>query len=471
MKPKQETIYNPKEENPNKINLSYDDKEKIILTYGDDSVKKLELLNKSFSDLDSKLKNNHNLNYNERQKAILELKLARYFQNSNNIDADTLYDAIIETPKFLNNDKGSLHRLLEIHQQKTLEKIAENRKKKSEIVGKESFNPYEALFETDSGKYYMARLLNMSHLEEESDYMKNCVGTSDSYINRIKKGEIEILSFRNTPIFNKETNKLEGDTPIMTIEYNLKTKVIKQMKEMKERKEYVDKFLSKDDLFFDDFIEALGKLRKTKTNNGDTRDFSYINSSELQNISIKENHILTNKGEISIDDYNEKDKEQFILKAEEFKVDLNTTEELFEKACHVPGLNISFDSLNLAQQFLDGSIKEIKGNLDFYSFTSAKGLVLPKKIGGDLYFSSLTSAKGLVLPKKIGGDLYLQNITSTEGLMLPEKIGGYLNLHSLTSVKDLILPKEIGGDINLESLPELEKQKLREKYPEHADKI
>ena len=120
-----------------------------------------------------------------------------------------------------------------MHQEKTLIKIAEIRKKRAEVKGGEAFNPYENLFTTQSGNYYIARLLNMPHLEEESEYMDNCVGTSDSYVNRIKRGEIEILSFRNVPKVNPKTGKLEGDVPIITIEYDLKTKEIRQMKNIK----------------------------------------------------------------------------------------------------------------------------------------------------------------------------------------------------------------------------------------------
>jgi hypothetical protein len=217
--------------------------------------------------------------------------------NSETIDVNVLFDAIIETPNFINTDKGSLFRLLEIHEEKTLQKIAEIRKQKAEIKGNEKFNPYEALFETKSGNYYMARLLNMPHLEEESQYMNHCVGTSDSYVNKIKRGEVEIFSFRNVSKINHDTQKLGKDTPIITIEYNLKTKIIEQMKKNS------DKYLNQNDLYFNDIIDALKQLRKTKTDTGELRDFKQISSNELQNFEVKDYNILTENGEISFRDF------------------------------------------------------------------------------------------------------------------------------------------------------------------------
>jgi hypothetical protein len=235
--------------------------------------------------------------FGERQKLILRLKLARHFQNNEAIDENTLYDAIIESPRFLDSDKGLFSRLLEVHEEKTLMKIAEMRKRKAEETG-EGFNPYEALYMTESGKYYVARLLNMPHLEEESTYMNHCVGTSDSYVNRLKKGEIEILSFRNVPTIDKEGNRLNSDdTPILTIEYNLKTKTIEQMKK------HSDDYLSSDDLYYHDVIDALKQLRTTATDTGELRNFKKISESELGNIAVDDYHLLTEQGETSIDDF------------------------------------------------------------------------------------------------------------------------------------------------------------------------
>jgi hypothetical protein len=115
--------------------------------------------------------------------------------------------------------------------------------------------------------------------------------------------------------------------------------------------------------------------------------------------------------------------------------------------------------------------ERVGGYLNLESLTSAAGLELPEWVGGDLYLSSLTSAEGLELPERVGGDLHLSSLTSAEGLKLPEQIGGGLSLGSLTSAEGLELPEELGGDLYLESLPEEEKEKLRQRYPQYADRI
>ena len=46
-----------------------------------------------------------------------------------------------------------------------------------------------------------------------------------------------------------------------------------------------------------------------------------------------------------------------------------------------------------------------------------------------------------------------------------------LNLSGLTSAEHLTLPDSIGGGLDLSGLSDDEKEKLRERYPQHADKI
>lgn len=289
----------------NKINQEY---QQTLATFlPDNRPQKEQLISETFQTLSRQLTNQEGFEFNKRQQAVLKLKLARHFQNNETIDTNVLFDAIIETPNFINTDKGSLYRLLEVHEEKTLQKIAEIRKQKAEIKGNEKFNPYEALFETKSGNYYMARLLNMPHLEEESQYMNHCVGTSDSYVNKIKRGEVEILSFRNMPKINFKTQKLEADIPVITLEYNLKTKIIEQMKKNS------DQYLSQNDPYFNDIIDALKQLRRTKTDTGELRDFKQISLSELQNFKVKDYHILTENGEILFRDFNPDDN-AFVLK-------------------------------------------------------------------------------------------------------------------------------------------------------------
>ncbi len=282
--------------------------------------KKEQVINEMFQLLNGQLNNTDNFEFGDRQKAILKLKLARYFQKNETCDSNTLFDAITETPKYLNTDKGSLHKLFEVHEQKTIEKIAEMRKRRAEMDGNEKYNPYESLFTTKSGNYILARLLNMPHLQEESEYMNHCVGTSDSYVNKMRRGEVEILSFRQVPKFNQTTQKFEIDKPIITIEYNCQTNTIEQMKKNN------DEYLKKDDPYFEDVVDALKQLRATETDTGKLRNFSKISASELDNIEVADYNLLTEQGEISFRDF-DPENNSFILKSGKMEITSDISKE------------------------------------------------------------------------------------------------------------------------------------------------
>ncbi len=320
----------PREEKPQKSPEEFqkeylaklgEEYQKTIATFGDDArTEKERLITDVFNALRSRLTTRGDFSFSDLEQTILKLKLARWFQHNDSIDTNTLFDALIETPKFIKDDKGSLYRLLEIHEEKTIQKIAEMRKKRAELGDKEASNPWENLFMTKSGKYYMARLLNMPHLEKESEYMNHCVGTSDSYLNRMKRGEIEILSFRNVPEINPKTHKLEGDTPLITIEYNIKTNTIEQMKKQN------DAYLDPSDPYFADVLDALKQLRETTTDIGKPRDFTKIAPSELENIDVKDYHLITEQGEVNFHEYTP-EIHGFILKAGKMEITSQTSKD------------------------------------------------------------------------------------------------------------------------------------------------
>ncbi len=272
-------------------------------------IERIGIMENAFDEVTNMLKNTEGFVFDKMRESILRIKMARYFQRNSSIDINTLYDALIETPKFIDKEKGSLHRLFEIHEQKTLMKIAEMRKQRAEITGDEAFNPYEYIYNTSSEKYTLARLFNMPHLEEESTYMKHCVGTSDSYINKIKRGDIEILSFRASPKINNKTGKLEADEPLVTIEYNPKNGEILQMRKKNDLRIRVD------DVFWNDLLEVLINLKYIYKAIGEERTLSKIKQNELLMIPVSNYHILTNKGEIHFRDFDpDRDPDLFLIK-------------------------------------------------------------------------------------------------------------------------------------------------------------
>ena len=373
----------------NKINQEY---EKTLATFSqkednpNNRANKERAITATFQVANQQLSSLEGFEFGDRQKAILKLKLARHFQNNENIDTNVLFDAISESPKFINTDKGSFHQLLEVHQQKTLQKIAEKRIQRAKMTGTEAFNPYEALFETKSGNYFMARLLNMPHLEQESEYMNHCVGTSDSYLNKMKRGEVEILSFRKSPTINKKLNKLEGGDPVITIEYDRKTKTIQQMKKNG------DAYLSPNDSYYEDVIDALKQLRKTETDTGELRDFKSISLSELGNFSVKDYHILTENGEVSFHDFNPNDN-AFVLKFGKMEITPETSKKDAVKIMKI------VDGIECIPEELAYSVEEI--NTDTKSYIGDWNPEIYKKIPESVTYLYESFPKNKILRKTI----------------------------------------------------------------------
>jgi len=319
---------------------------------------KERLLNDVFNTLSIRLTQHEGFSFSLHEQSILKLKLSRYLQREDLIDVNTLFDALIETPKFLAGEKGGLHKLLEIHEAKTLQVIAERRKQRAEMGKGEEFNPWENLFTTKSGTYYVARLLNMPHLEQESDYMNHCVGISDSYVNRIKKGEIEILSFRKVPEINPKTNKLEGDEPVITIEYNLKTNTIEQMKKKN------DAYLILSDPYFDDVIDALKQLRAMPTDKGTLHNFVKIQPSELTKIPAKPDHVVTEHGEVHFKDYDESI-HGFVLKVGKVEITKTTPKEDAQKLLKiVKNIEVTPDNIARTKDEINEHTKVYVGKLE-----------------------------------------------------------------------------------------------------------
>jgi hypothetical protein len=111
-----------------------------------------------WQELQGKLKSELKRTLTQVEQTVLKLKIARHFQNHESLSLASTVDALVESPKFMETDEGSLARLEEVHQIKSLEKIAEFKneqiRKKAEQKGGEGFNPYEAMFTTPRSYEY-----------------------------------------------------------------------------------------------------------------------------------------------------------------------------------------------------------------------------------------------------------------------------------------------------------------------------
>ena len=180
---------------------------------------------------------------------------------------------------------------------------------------------------------------------------------------RIKKGEIEILSFRKVPDINHETNKLENDTPIITIEYNLKTNTIEQMKKKD------DAFLNPTDPYFNDVIDALKQLRTMPTDKGTLHDFTKIQPSELTKIPVRNEHVITERGEVHFKEYDQTI-HGFILKTGKVVITHETPKEDVSKLLNIiKNIDVAPDHIARTPQELNASTQVYVGKLEPDIFT------------------------------------------------------------------------------------------------------
>ncbi len=356
------------------------------------------------------------------RSAVLRLKLLQYFRENNELDISMLRQAIFETPNFL---KGSLNDLVENYQKRTIKQTHEEVKKRMNVNDKESYNPYIIEFETDSGKYYLARLLNQPHLEEEGKEMYHCIGaptSASSYLYRMKAGDIDTFSFRQK----------DGDKPVITFEYDRVKRSLTQIKKVYEAK------LLPSDPFFGEFIEVLKKMEETTDDDGKKRKIESIHREASEDISVALNHLCTERGEILFREYNSK-KDTLVLSGK-IEATKEMTKEDAEFISKIPGATANLT--NLLPELKHG-ITEWSGNItDDSSVFSYDNLV---SVNG---FVEAKNSKDFKAPhlEFVGGAL---NAGETLEFDMPnlKSVGGLLNVYRARACKTPLL-QNVNGPIS-----------------------
>ncbi|MFA5830580.1 MAG: PcfJ domain-containing protein [Candidatus Paceibacterota bacterium] len=371
------------------------------------------------------------------KSAILKLKLIQYFQNDNEIDAGLLREAIFETPNFL---KGSLKNLIETYRTRTFKQTREKMRRRIEMNDKETFNPHIVEFETDSGNYYLARLLNQPHLTEEGKEMNHCIGapsSASSYIYRMKAGDIDTFSFR----------KKDGDFPVVTIEYDRNKDAITQIKKNFETK------LSPSDPFFNDLVEALKKMEETVDDDGNKRIIkSVLETSEY--IGVSPNHICTERGEIPYADY-DPEKDALVLSGKIEATSATTKEEL-DLISKIPSATTDLTKL---RPELKHSLTEWRGNIIDVSANQTYSNL--ETVNG---FMEVKNAKTFEAPRlAFVGESLIAGETIDFNLPCLQSVGGILNAYRARTFKAPLLQMVDGpiavGNADIFEAPALKKVK------------
>ena len=385
----------------------------------------------------------------EAEATRLRKKLAAYIGKTNpeHMDIPTLADAVAEKiggapqararwfPK-----AGILH-TLEEHARGNIRRAAELRRS---IAERTDWTPVPAETSTADGRYYLAQLMSEGHLKEESAFLEHCLGASslDYYLPRIKRGEIEIFSVRDS----------QTHEPVVTIEYDVKSKSVRQVKGRNNQR------LTADSPYVKATVELLAFL-KNRSVHHDRLDpqIGAPLRREVRAIAdldqlVKRTHSSSQAVTLSILRVSARlISRQLTSSSATFRCLPTTPPDLIARVAALP-VNVDAAHSTPEQVLL---LRTVGGNL-FLSDTNIKQLPENLTVGGDLY---LSGTKITELPENfsLGGGLFLSDTNITA---LPENltVGGGLDLFG-TNITALPENLTVGGDLdlsdtNIKQLPE-----------------
>lgn len=387
----------------------------------------LESLKYEYKNLISLLKDK-NIQFTDSELNIVLTKIVVYLRKTglkfDKLDLNTLSCAIEEFQKQLLATTMGIAAALEAHQKSN----SARSKKQREKLATHTNNFTEILIKGED--YSLFRLNNIDQLKQESKQMGHCIGNSEHYIKKIIEGDSEIWSFRSN----------NGDI-LVTIEYDLKSKNVLQIKKKN------DLLLHGEEDFFKDLIIFFAKM----TEKGIPIN-TYLNT---KYVKVPDNSFINMNNEIM--DINK------LLNSNEKAFKGNVTlsndmdDDLIRKICNISNITVNTTSLNQNKKDIIvnvvGSVQD-ESNLLFNNlknigcdaifenstFTELNSL---QSIGGDAMFKGSQISK-LNSLRSIGGDanfMYSKNIK----LNSLENVGGNATFY-YSDITELNSLKKIGGE-------------------------
>ena len=337
--------------------------------------------------------------------------------------------------------------------------------------------------------YSLYTLNSKKEMQNESAMLGHCVGNSDYYLEKVKNGEIKVISVRDS-----------SGRAHWTIEYNLKSRRIEQFKgegdqgvnslpnseevvtavlEALENNHYPITSISEKfeyALYFDgneaqvcyeeSALRKICQAGETRVLKGEiTAEADWSTSEILKLCSIEgltldltaippeiKNEITEIKGDL-VDKSINVDYEKLTRIGGYASFDSLTTLEGLNALMTI-GENASFHNLTTLEGL--NALTTIEGNASFYNLTTLEGLNALTTISGWVSFNSLTTLEGLNALTTIGGGTYFGSLTTLEGLNALTTIGGYASFDSLTTLEGLNALTTIGGEAYFWNLTTLE---------------
>ena len=389
----------------------------------------------------------------------LREKIAAYIGKTNpeHIDIPTMRDAIAEkitaSPQGRVRwfQKAGLLHTLEEHARENTRRAAELRRS---VAERTDWTPVPAETLSADGRYYLAQLLTEGHLKQESAFLEHCLGAGslDYYLPRVRRGEIEIFSVRDA----------RTHEPVVTIEYDVRSKSIQQVKGKNNG------LLTLDSPHVKQTVELLAFL-KNKSVHHDRRDARSgaplkreVHAIADLNQLVGENSLVLATGEtVEIKNLPAAELMASDVLTGNFSINPTTPADVITRVAALP-VNIYAREATPEQISL---LQMVSGNLNLNG-TPITSLPDNLSVGGDLDLTGtnitslpdnlsvgrslyLYDTKITQLPDNlsVGGDLDLRHTPITS---LPEnlRVGGYLDLTgtNITSLPDNLT---VGGDLYL----------------------
>jgi len=222
---------------------------------------KVEKIEDALSVLSLMFKSVNGFHFGKEEYAVLKWKLAQYLQSNEDINVDDVYEVMVLSPSFLEENEDRITTAIDIFKKSKKDELAQ--RKQQEVLSV-LVSP-EIVIEKISGEYSLVRLMNRSHLDQETEILNHCIGKSDFYISRMMRGEYEIFSLRTS-----------ADVPVVTLVYSLKNNKIEQIRK------YGDKLLDSNEEFYSELIEVLAEIKSIKASHN-KKNFS-VEPKELKNV-------------------------------------------------------------------------------------------------------------------------------------------------------------------------------------------
>ncbi len=375
--------------------------------------------------------------------------------------------------------------------------------------------PITKLIDLPTLPYTLYTLNTKEEMEKESDGLGHCVGDSDFYIDKVRRGEIVVMSLRErvtrAKLFSDPKiyyTDPEDDSdeivslPRYTLEYDLLTHTIRQWRgggdrpvnSLPDSKELVLETLAAftslaaddskyivegiaEDFDYDIYYDKMANEYKINDAESASTKSEALNPLDLVELSrtMQERKRVTNLRRLL------QDPNIIVLKGN-LVLDATYSEVELHRLCEVSGLTLD---ITRSVDVLKNKIKKVKGNIfsnggivNFNSLTEVGGYLHVRDsvfgapnltiVKGDLVIDRITNTRSLSSVRYVGGGLSLAGVKfihSGDEFFKNCKFNGDIVMDDLISLGEVDFLGNFNNTFYYKSLPESRVNELRQQFP------